>query len=87
MSPGQILNCINIRCNILGLVGSRSVQIDINSRLDERYFSVSSDNNNYYSMHNVLYKSQSKLPTTFSLVINMLNTIINDNNFISNIIN
>lgn len=40
MSPGPILNCVNIRCNLIGLSGSSSVQVDVNSRLDERIFSV-----------------------------------------------
>ena len=35
-----MINCVNIRCNILGLAGSDSVQVDINARLDERFFSV-----------------------------------------------
>ena len=41
-SGSPILNCVPIRCTLLGLSGSSSTQIDITSRLDERFFSVSS---------------------------------------------
>ena len=36
-----MINCVNIRCTFLGLPGSSSVQVDVNARLDERFFSVS----------------------------------------------
>ena len=35
-----MINCVNIRCTLLGLPGSSSVQVDVNARLDERFFSV-----------------------------------------------
>ena len=43
-----MINCVNVRCNLLGFSGSGSVQVDINARLDERFFSVSI---NYCNMH------------------------------------
>ena len=46
-----MINCVNVRCNLLGFSGSGSVQVDINARLDERFFSVSVHNYNVMYPH------------------------------------